>query len=173
MSSLSFIPVTASHLPVLVALHRECFARLDEEGGLCLGEVWARDAMTDMLAMPSTFAQVLQEGDEPIGFLMVQVLFEAADLLTLGVVPSRRCAGMGGALLDRAMGLGSEKGSKRLTLEVACDNKAALALYRSKGFQEIGRRTGYFRRPNAVACDALVLAKALTDIAMFSDEGLR
>ena len=48
--------------------------------------------------------------------------------------------------------------AKRLFLEVAEDNAAALALYKGMGFQEIGRRKKYYHRPDGPAVDALNLA---------------
>ena len=48
----------------------------------------------------------------------------------------------------------------RLFLEVAADNAAALALYRTAGMAETGRRADYYRRPGG-AVDALVLSKVL------------
>mgnify|MGYP001404481592 CR=1 FL=1 len=43
-------------------------------------------------------------------------------------------------------------------LEVATGNAAALGLYKAMGFQEVGRRKGYYERPGAEAEDALTLA---------------
>ena len=45
-------------------------------------------------------------------------------------------------------------------LEVAEDNAAARALYRAAGWNETGRRRGYYPRPGG-ALDAITLAKPL------------
>jgi ribosomal-protein-alanine N-acetyltransferase len=44
-----------------------------------------------------------------------------------------------------------------LTLEVAADNRPALALYESLGFARAGLRVGYYRRPDASLMDAHLL----------------
>ena len=49
-------------------------------------------------------------------------------------------------------------------LEVAVDNGAALALYRRSGFEQVGRRRGYYDR-GGVSVDALVLRRALNTSA--------
>jgi [ribosomal protein S18]-alanine N-acetyltransferase len=48
------------------------------------------------------------------------------------------------------------QGVRVLFLEVGVDNPAARALYAQAGFEEVGRRLGYYTRPNGLA-DALVL----------------
>lgn len=68
--------------------------------------------------------------------------------------------GLGRMLVEDWCGLRAAS-TKRLFLEVAEDNRAALALYRSLGFSEVGRRKRYYERPGAAAVDALVLALAL------------
>jgi len=52
-------------------------------------------------------------------------------------------------------------GVSRLLLEVAEDNDAARALYAAAGFTGIARRPAYYRRPDAPAAGALVLARDL------------
>ncbi len=47
---------------------------------------------------------------------------------------------------------------KRLFLEVASDNDAAVALYKGLGFAAAGRRKGYYQRPGGKSADALILA---------------
>jgi ribosomal-protein-alanine N-acetyltransferase len=49
---------------------------------------------------------------------------------------------------------GRRRGALNMYLEVRESNDAARRLYASRGFLEIGRRRGYYRRP---AEDAIVL----------------
>ena len=51
--------------------------------------------------------------------------------------------------------------ARRLHLEVAATNAAALGLYKRLGFEEIGRRKGYYDRPGAPPEDAINLSLAL------------
>ena len=51
--------------------------------------------------------------------------------------------------------------ARKMFLEVAADNPAAIALYRKQGFAEIGRREGYFARANGQPATALVMARNL------------
>jgi ribosomal-protein-alanine N-acetyltransferase len=51
--------------------------------------------------------------------------------------------------------------SKRMILEVAADNPAALRLYEKLGFQKISERKGYYVRPDGQPATALVMARPL------------
>jgi ribosomal-protein-alanine N-acetyltransferase len=51
--------------------------------------------------------------------------------------------------------------AKRLFLEVSADNTAAIKLYGGLGFEPVGRRNGYYRRPGGQPVDAIVLALTL------------
>ena len=64
---------------------------------------------------------------------------------------------MGRALVTGLMAQARAGGARRLFLEVAQDNAAALALYTAAGFIQVGRRPGYYSRPDGSAA-ALVLA---------------
>jgi ribosomal-protein-alanine N-acetyltransferase len=69
-----------------------------------------------------------------------------AHLAELVVAPDARRRGVGGALLDACLARAGP-----VTALVAPDNDAALALYRSRGFERVGER------PDAFASGALVL----------------
>ena len=61
-------------------------------------------------------------------------------------------------MLDAALIEMSARGVRTAFLEVRESNSAARALYNSRGFIEIGRRSKYYRRPVE---DALVLRRSL------------
>jgi [ribosomal protein S18]-alanine N-acetyltransferase len=73
------------------------------------------------------------------------------------VVPERRRAGVGRALLTAAMAMLGESGAKQLFLEVEEGNDAAVKLYRSLGATAIGRRARYYEH----AADAAIFSLAL------------
>jgi ribosomal-protein-alanine N-acetyltransferase len=59
-------------------------------------------------------------------------------------------------------------GARRMFLEVRPSNTAALALYASEGFVEIGRRPRYYRVRDGRE-DAVILALDLEDAAASGD----
>lgn len=165
-------PVASSDVPALAAVHALSFA--DGLGG----EVWSAAAFERILALPGTFGTLAsapaQPGSppEPLGFALGRRAVDEAEVLTLGVVPAARHRGAGRALLAALMAQAAAGGATRLYLEVAEDNRAALALYAKVGLREVGRRPGYYRRaggrPEGRA-DALVLARDLPPSRSVSD----
>ena len=81
---------------------------------------------------------------------------DEAEVLNLAVPEDARRQGVGGALLSRLLDEARKRGSRAVYLEVRASNTAALGLYRSRGFVEVGRRHGYYQRPVE---DALILQR--------------
>ena len=79
-----------------------------------------------------------------------------AELLTLVVESAARRRGIGRALLVRFEIAAYQNDARDAFLEVAADNTAALTLYQAAGWQEVGRRSGYY-----AGIDALLLRKSL------------
>lgn len=92
---------------------------------------------------------------------MGRVIADEAELLTLAVAPPARRQGLGRGLLAHFLDEARRRGATRAFLEVAADNGPACALYQAGGFAEDGRRRGYYRGPDGVVVDALLLSRAL------------
>jgi ribosomal protein S18 acetylase RimI-like enzyme len=83
-------------------------------------------------------------GAQPVGSLRVVESDEGRDITAFGVLPSQQGRGYGRALLAYTIDALLAEGDRRINIEVATDNAAALALYRSCGF--VARHTyGYYR----------------------------
>jgi len=134
----------------------EVAAALHEAAGF--DEPWTARAFADLLTMPGAAGCVVSANAEPIGLVLWRVAADEAEILTIGILPDRRRRGTGRHLLGAAMDAAAAGGARRLFLEVAVDNAAAIGLYRALGFTDRGRRTGYYRRANG-AEDALILGR--------------
>jgi len=69
-----------------------------------------------------------------------------------------RRKGIGAELLDAALVEGKSRGAEAIFLEVRDSNTSARALYRSRDFEEVGRRRNYYKRPVE---DAIVLKRLM------------
>ncbi len=136
---------------LLSDLHRTCFP----------DDPWPPQAFADLGAMAGIFGRIASEDAGPAGLALAQGLGEECEILTLGVIPARRRAGIGSALLAAVVAEARRQGAQTLFLEVAQDNSAARALYATHGFVQIGRRANYYRRPSCLV-DALVLRLLLS-----------
>jgi ribosomal-protein-alanine N-acetyltransferase len=144
-----------AHAAAIAALSAECF----DDGG------WSGESVRTLLRTPGTFALIAEAAGRPAGFILCRAAADEAEVLTIGVRPRWRGRGIGGGLLDAALARLGAAGIGRLFLEVGVDNRAALALYASRGFRQAGRRPAYYTRPGTPARDALVLRRDLDDPA--------
>ncbi|MBZ0253853.1 MAG: GNAT family N-acetyltransferase, partial [Candidatus Methylomirabilis sp.] len=76
-------------------------------------------------------------------------------LLNLAVAPAHRRRGLGAALYDETAAALRVVGARVMFLEVRPSNEAALALYRSRGLEVVGRRRRYYADNGE---DAIVMA---------------
>jgi [ribosomal protein S18]-alanine N-acetyltransferase len=122
------------------------------------GEAWQADDLPAVLSMPGTGARLaVSQDDKPLGFYLWRQTLDEAELLLIAVRPEVRGTGLGRRLMQDMMGQARGGGVAQLFLEVREGNSPALALYRSQGFEPVGRRARYYRSRDGRAHDALTL----------------
>ena len=94
-------------------------------------------------------------------FALFRLAADECEIITIGVIPEFRGTGAGSSLLQAGTIEASNLGSRRMLLEVACDNEPALALYKSKNFRNVGLRENYYRVDNGVYTDAIIMGLCL------------
>ncbi|MDM8167400.1 MAG: GNAT family N-acetyltransferase [Roseovarius sp.] len=119
------------------------------------GREWAAQEFADLLDSPHVFAV-----GSPQTFALGRAVADEAELLTIATDPAHRRQGLARKTLSAFEATAAARGVTRTFLEVSAGNAAALALYRSAGYSETGRRRGYYRTPNGPE-DALLMAKRL------------
>ena len=129
---------------------------------LSFGDPWPERAFRDALGDPGLVFLVASDGESAVGYVIGWFVAGEGEIANLAVAPAVRGRGIGGALLDAALALGSGVGTEAVFLEVRESNAAARALYRSRGFEVVGRRQGYYRSPVE---DAIVLRKSCSGSA--------
>lgn len=130
---------------------------------------WPEPSVRELMAAFGTWGCVALRIDDPgpggdplpVGFLLARVIADEAEVLSIGVAPECRRAGVASRLLDVGMKRMASEGAAKVFLEVGTDNPAAMHLYRGLGFTEVGRRKNYYRRADGSFADALVLQKLL------------
>lgn len=132
---------------LLSELHKECFAH-----------AWTKQDFNDLFQSEGTVAQIVSEADHPVGFCLYRLLFEEAEILTLGILPTCRNRSAGETLLRQGKPELVEKGVERIFLEVSETNLAAIQLYKKSGFQEISMRKNYYSEGSKKS-DALIMQK--------------
>lgn len=128
------------------------------------GEAWTRRQVEDSLAMPGTHYLLAgtdgsppAEGEPAAGFALSRGAADEEELLLIAVHPAHRRRGIGAALLERFIADAQSRGARRLFLEMR-EGNAAEALYRRHGFDNVGRRSRYYRRGSGAPLDAITFA---------------
>ena len=143
----------------LARLHQSCF-----------DDPWSRADLAHLLALPGGFGLLARlfegnlsgiDGMRGAGFALCRVIRDEGELLSIGVGPSYRRRAIGAVLLRECMERCQRIGANAIFLEVAADNSSAQALYRSFGFVEVGRREGYYQRPDGSRMSALTMRSDL------------
>jgi ribosomal-protein-alanine N-acetyltransferase len=102
------------------------------------------------------------ESGEIRGYAVLMPVVDEAELLTIGVATPQQRKGRGRMMLSEMQDVARAKHLQRVFLEVRSTNAAAIALYCSAGFSEIGVRRGYYRNADGSE-DAVTMVCDLTD----------
>lgn len=150
-------------MPIVVApAERRDLARVSEIERRSFADPWSAQSFREAQANPHVLFLCAREGEDAaspaLGYVVAWFVVDEGEIANLAVDPEARRRGIGATLLDAALAEGARRGSSAIYLEVRESNAAARQLYESRGFVEVGRRPGYYRRPVE---DAVVLRCAL------------
>jgi ribosomal-protein-alanine N-acetyltransferase len=124
---------------------------------------WDAATIGALLEKPSVSGLIARaDEDRPSGVVLVQRAGDEAEVLNIATLPFARRQGVARELILSVSKQLTMRGVKALHLEVAEDNAPARALYQGLGFEEVGRRKGYYRRAGG-ALDALLLRLNLVE----------
>ena len=142
-------PAVEGDLLDVVRIERACFA-----------DPWTEESFRRLLAgQPAIFLVAVFPPDSAVaGYAIAFAVGEDGEVLNVAVEPEFRGKGLAGQMLDALLIELAARGVRTAFLEVRESNRAAKALYGSRGFTEIGRRSAYYRRPVE---DALVMRRVL------------
>ena len=139
----------AADLPDVAALERVCYP-----------DPWPASSFASLPDNPRVFFVVMRDlNDRLTGYAIAWHVMDEGELANLAVAPDARRQGIASELLDAVLEDARERGTAQVFLEVRESNSAARALYSARGFDEVGRRKGYYRHPVE---DALILRRTLT-----------
>ena len=143
-------PAAVPDVDAIMVIERQSFA-----------DPWSEGSFVALLRDRRAFFGVAErrergDGSDAViaGYVVAWFVVDEGEIANLAVRDGDRHLGIGAALLDSALSETRARGVITLVLEVRESNEDALALYRSRGFEEVGRRRAYYRKPVE---DALVL----------------
>lgn len=142
---MEYILMNSSHVEPIAALEKCCFS-----------DPWSVNSIASELENPLSLWVVAMDGDALAGYVGSQSVMGWADMMNLAVAPEYRRQGIAEKLVNEMVVRLRSNAVSCLTLEVRASNHPAIRLYEKLGFQEVGRRPGYYRAPKE---DALILRK--------------
>ena len=140
---------TAADIPAVGSIEQAAFS-----------DPWSSRSFQELLGNHAVyFVCARRPGSRTVvGYIVAWFVADEGQIANLAVAADLCGQGIGKQLLDAALAEGRARGAKAVFLEVRDSNQRARHLYRSRGFEEVGRRRGYYRRP---AEDAIVLRRTL------------
>ncbi len=145
-------PLLESDLEQVTAIEEACFAA-----------PWSERTFRNLLRRPDAFLlsavyEAVNEEERVAGYAAVWFVGREAELGDLAVAPNDRRRGIGGELVKAVLDEARSRGVVQIFLQVREGNQSAQGLYRSRGFEIVGRRRGYYAGPKE---GALIMRRLL------------
>ena len=105
---------------------------------------WSRAMFASELAKPTSICLGAFEGGQLVGYTVNSRYVDAWHVMNVAVDPDFQGRGIATRLLQRLFELTADDGRDGYTLEVRVSNLVAIQLYEKLGFEERGRRRGYY-----------------------------
>lgn len=144
MSVVRIEPASSADLAAVAALEAACYA-----------DPWAPGSFQALPGDPRVFFAVARRKDggapDILGYVVAWFVMDEGELANLAVAPGARRQGVARTLLEAVLEEAGRRQIRDLFLEVRESNGAALRLYTVAGFEQIGRREGYYRHPEEAA----------------------
>ena len=140
-------PMEPGDLDAVLAIERTSFAA-----------PWTPSTFRGLMERHGSGLWVAVSGGQVAGYAVVWAVLDQAELGNVAVAVGHRRQRIASRLVATVVEWLRERGVRELFLEVRESNEAAQRLYAAHGFEPVGRRKGYYRRPRE---DALVLRRAV------------
>jgi len=144
------LPMSVPHLDAVLAIEASAYAF-----------PWSRGNFVDSLAAGYDARVLYGDDGQILGYFVATAGVEEMHLLNITVSLLVWHRGHGRDMLDALVALCRERGAKQLWLEVRESNPRARAIYRRRGFAEMGRRKGYYPDADGRREDAVVMSLAI------------
>lgn len=119
---------------------------------------WTRGNFSDSLKA-GHIAWVMLLDNAVVGYSLMSVVLDEAELLNLSIAASCQKQGHGYALLAQVLDSAKAQSVTHLFLEVRKSNISAIALYEKMGFVEVSVRRGYY--PSAEGREDAVIMRLI------------
>lgn len=143
-----FRPLSLNDLSEMMEIERDIFI-----------SPWSASQMRDSLraAHCQVWGIYLDQSSKLIGYGILSLVLDEAELLSIGIAKSYQRRGLGEQLLIFLLKKATDAKAQKIFLEVPASNEGAAALYQKHQFQELGVREAYYRVPGQSSVDAILM----------------
>lgn len=134
-SSVQLRSYLTSDFETLYRIDQICFPK---------GISYGRFEMKVYLRARGSYCLLAEAGGNVAGFILAELAPDEGHIITLDVLEDYRRQGIGSLLLNAAEKEMISRGGKRMVLETATANKAAIALWEKHGYRQMGIMESYY-----------------------------
>ena len=138
-------PMTENDVDGIEEIEKECFS-----------EPWSREGIKSELSNETARFFVAEFMGETAGYLGMHIVLDECYIANIAVKEKFRRMGIGTALLIKGEERAKEENCAFISLEVRVSNEKAIALYRKRGYNEMGERKNFYSSPTE---NALIMTK--------------
>ena len=121
----------------------------------CFSSPWSETAILDS-HKNNTYFTVAKANGKIVGYGGVQVVLDEGYITNIAVLEDFRGLGIGKKIVNRLTEYAKDQNLSFITLEVRESNERAITLYKSFGFNTIGKRRNFYEKPQE---DAILMTK--------------
>ncbi len=132
------------HLQDILEVERECFS-----------SPWSEKMFKEEISGKFSHYCVAEIDNHAIGYMGMWCLSGEGHITNVAIASNHRRKGYAKALISHFINIAEKENLEFMTLEVRASNVAAIALYKSFGFEQVGIRKRYYENVE----DAYLLTK--------------
>ena len=120
---------------------------------------WTRGNFSDSLMNGHAAFALLDQERHIQAYFWVMPVVDELHLLNFTVAAASQGKGLGKSMLESLFVYAREQGFASVLLEVRAGNSRAIEIYLKNGFEQIGRRKGYYPASGDLREDAIVMRR--------------
>ncbi len=146
---LKICPMDISHIDAIEDIEKECFST-----------PWTREGIESELSNENARFFVAEYMSEVAGYLGMHIVLDECYIANIAVRERFRRKGIANELLSVGEEKAKEENCAFISLEVRVSNEKAIALYRKRGYNEMGERKNFYSDPTE---NALIMTKNFSE----------
>ena len=147
MQEIKFIKADFEHLDKIMEVEKKCFTA-----------PWTRNMFLSEMYNENTALFVLMEDDAIVGYISLYQVLDEIHVNNVAIDPDCQRRGYASFIMENVIQLAYELSAVSITLEVRSSNLPAIGLYKKYGFEKLGVRKDYYKKPKE---DAIIMTKKL------------